>query len=175
MPCIPLYKVAETNEVIVKTGLGVDDIEVTKKTMHWPMQKVKAIDLNPLTFTHDFNAMSNEASLFRIPITFTVGPSPPERDIDGFLTYVRKVANLNVKQIERIVTTVAHGYVRELCQQRSIKDLVEGRLGFKDNLIEYIKGGLDQFGLTINNINIGEIKDINKGAINLADDGIDGM
>jgi uncharacterized membrane protein YqiK len=175
MPCCPFYRVAETNEVMVKTGLGVDDIHVTKKTMHWPMQKVKAIDLNPRTFTHDFNAMSKEATSFRVPITFTVGPCAPDKDIDGFLTYVRKVANMNDKQIERIVATVAHGYVRELCQQRTMIDLVEGRLGFKDNLAEYIKGGLDQFGLSINNINIGEIKDINKGAISLADDGIDGM
>lgn len=175
MPCCPFYRVAETNEVMVKTGLGVNDIQVTKKAMHWPMQKVKAIDLNPRTFTHDFNAMSKEATSFRIPITFTVGPCPPDRDIDGFLTYVRKVANMNDKQIERIVATVAHGYVRELCQQRTMKDLVEGRLGFKDNLGEYIKGGLDQFGLSINNINIGEIKDINKQAIVLADDGVDGM
>jgi uncharacterized membrane protein YqiK len=174
MPCVPLYKVADPNEVLVKTGLCVGDIEVCKKTMHWPMQKVMFVDLNPRTFTHDFNAMSKEASSFRIPITFTVGPSPPERDIDGFLTYVRKVANMNDKQVERIVATVAHGYVRELCQQRTMKDLVEGRLGFKDNLMEYTRSGLDQFGLSINNINIGEIKDINKSAINLPDDGADG-
>lgn len=175
MPCIPLYKVAEPNEVLVKTGLGVDDIDVVKKAMHWPMQRVQAVDLNPRTFTHDFNAMSREASSFRIPITFTVGPCAPERDIDGFLTYVRKVANMNDKAIERIVATVAHGHVRELCQQRTMKDLLEGRLGFKDNLMEHTRSGLEQFGLTVNNINIGEIKDINKGAIVLPEDGADGL
>lgn len=175
MPCVPLFKVAEPNEVIVKTGMGIKDIEVCKNTMQWPMQKVKFVHLNPRTFTHDFNAMSKEASTFRIPITFTVSPCPPEKDIDGFLIYVRKLANMNDKQVERIVATVAHGYVRELCQQRTMKELVEGRLGFKDNLMEYTRSGLDQFGLAINNVNIGEIKDVNKEVIVLEDDGVDGM
>jgi uncharacterized membrane protein YqiK len=174
MPFFPVYKVAETSEVIVKTGLGVKDIDISKKTMQWPMQKARHVDLNPRTFTHDFSAMSKEASSFRIPITFTVSPCSPEQDVDGFLVYVRNVVNMNDKQIERIVATVAHGYVRELCQQRTMKDLVEGRLGFKDNLMEYSRSGLHQFGLSINNINIGEIKDINKSAIVLNDEVFDG-
>lgn len=168
MPCIPLFRVAEPNEVIVVTGAGIQDILITKKKMQLPGQKAKFIDLNPKTFTHDFTAMSKEASSFRIPITFTVGPTDPQSDVDGFLNYIRRLSNLNDKQIEKIVATVAHGHVRELCQQRTLKDLVEGRLGFKDNLVEKTKLGLDKFGLSVDNINIGEIKDINKDAIVIA-------
>jgi flotillin len=170
MPCIPFFRVADPNEVIVVTGAGINDILITKKKLLLPGQKAKFIDLNPRTFTHDFSAMSKEASSFRIPITFTVGPTDPQSDVDGFLNYIRRLSNLNEKQIERIVATVAHGHVRELCQQRTLKDLVEGRLGFKDNLMEKTRLGLDRFGLSVDNINIGEIKDINKEAIMITDE-----
>lgn len=161
------YIVAEPNEILVKTGAGVKDIEITKKTFCFPYQKVRVVDLNPITFTHEFPAMSKDTAAFQIPITFTVGPTDAVKDVQGFLQYIRRISNLHTKQVEQIVAAVAHSHVRELCQQREMTDLHEGRLGFKDHLIERTARGLEDFGLHVFNVNIGEIKNVRRETINV--------
>ena len=48
------------SEYIVKTGLGISDLSVSKQTIRWPFQTAKRINVEPRTFSVDVSAMSRE-------------------------------------------------------------------------------------------------------------------
>ena len=43
MFAINRYKVAEPSQYLVRTGLGIKDIKISKTGIHWPFQKYKFI------------------------------------------------------------------------------------------------------------------------------------
>lgn len=51
------YKVSKPDQYIVKTGLGVKDIDISKKTIQWPFQKCQFIEMNPRNYHFDLHAM----------------------------------------------------------------------------------------------------------------------
>jgi len=69
------YKVAGPNEYIVKTGIFIDDLEISKKTFWLPYQTFGIIMLEPSTY-HCLieEAMSHERIAFNMPTVFTIGP-----------------------------------------------------------------------------------------------------
>ena len=42
----------------VRTGLGIKDIAVSKKGMHWPLQLCKMISMEPRTYSFALHNMS---------------------------------------------------------------------------------------------------------------------
>lgn len=52
--------IGNPSEYIVKTGLGIADLSVSKQTIRWPFQTATRINVEPRTFSVDVSAMSRE-------------------------------------------------------------------------------------------------------------------
>lgn len=61
------YHVCTPSQYLVKTGLGIADMEVARKTLQWPLQEVRTYNMNPLNYTFQLNNMSSEMVPFRLP------------------------------------------------------------------------------------------------------------
>lgn len=67
------YRVSKPNEYLVRTGLGIRDISVSKKGVQWPLQTYKYVNMNPTNFAFELHAMSTEKMEFVLPGVFTIG------------------------------------------------------------------------------------------------------
>jgi len=54
------YKVCNPHEILVRTGLGIPDLQVSKKGMQWPFQESAKIDMAPQTYAFNLHNMSAE-------------------------------------------------------------------------------------------------------------------
>jgi hypothetical protein len=71
--CLARYKVSKSNQYLVRTGLGINDVLITKKGIQWPFQKFNFIDLTPRTISFDLHAMSREKIDFLLPGRYIIG------------------------------------------------------------------------------------------------------
>lgn len=150
----------ESNEFLVKTGLGVDDIQASKTTFRWPFQKVRFISLNPNDYNFNLNNMSKELVPFKLPMVFTIGPVDPQVDMDGFLRYARKMSGLTSEEVTEIINGVVHGETRILSAQLTVQEMFSDRERFKSQIHDKVDKLLKEFGLYVANCNIAEMKDL---------------
>lgn len=69
-----MYRVAKASEYLVVTGVGINDINITKKAWILPGQSWTKFDVSPVNYTFEVQAMSAEKLPFILPAVFTVGP-----------------------------------------------------------------------------------------------------
>ncbi|KAK4737420.1 hypothetical protein R3W88_001117 [Solanum pinnatisectum] len=76
-----MYRIARASEFLVITGIGINELKITKKALVWPLQKCQVIDVTPVNYTFEVNAMRAEKLPFLLPAVFTIGPyaDDPER------------------------------------------------------------------------------------------------
>jgi flotillin len=122
-----IYSVCEPNEYLVKTGMGISDMYAAKKTVRWPFQKVRFISLSPTNYQFDLKHMSKELVPFSLPMVFTVAPINPNVNIDGFLTYVRKLGGLSPAKVAEIIAGIVHGETRVLSAKLTVREMFEDR------------------------------------------------
>jgi flotillin len=68
------YHVSEPNSYLAITGVGIDNVRITKKSFIMPFQKVTKISITPFDFSMALQAMTSEKLQFaRKPST----PPPP--------------------------------------------------------------------------------------------------
>jgi hypothetical protein len=61
------YHVCPPSQFLVKTGLGISDMHVARKTLQWPLQEIRTYNMNPLNYTFHLHNMSSEMVPFRLP------------------------------------------------------------------------------------------------------------
>jgi hypothetical protein len=81
------WRTAKPNEMLVKTGMGIDDMSMHKKAFHWPFQRMSRIQLEPRTYHSTIDAMSKEKIAFIMPTVFTIGPKDDDNDPDALKRY----------------------------------------------------------------------------------------
>lgn len=62
-----VYRIARAFEFLVITRIGIDELKITKKPLVWPLQKCRVIDVTPMNYTFEVNAMSAEKLPFLLP------------------------------------------------------------------------------------------------------------
>lgn len=62
-----MYRVARASEFLVITGIGIDELKITKVALIWPLQKCRVIDVTALNYTFEVNAMRAEKLPFLLP------------------------------------------------------------------------------------------------------------
>ncbi|KAJ8565550.1 hypothetical protein K7X08_008126 [Anisodus acutangulus] len=75
-----LYRVTRASEFLVITGIGINELKITKKALVWPLQKCRVIDVTPVNYTFEVNAMSAEKLPFLLPAVFTIRPCVDEHE-----------------------------------------------------------------------------------------------
>jgi hypothetical protein len=61
------YHVCPPSQFLVKTGLGISDMQIARKTLQWPLQEIRVYNMNPLNYTFHLHNMSSEMVPFRLP------------------------------------------------------------------------------------------------------------
>jgi len=147
------YKVSKPDEYLVKTGLGIKDIKISKTGFLFPFQKYKFINMAPKNYKFSLNSMSKEKLEFVLPGVFTIGP---KNDIDKLNDYVRFLENSDASNI---INGILEGETRILCGQLTLEEIFNDRKALKDKITQNVQSELDNFGLTIYNANIIELHD----------------
>lgn len=154
------YKVARADQYLVRTGLGIPDVRISKQGMQWPFQTYQFIGLQPINYSFELQAMTSEKMEFLLPGVFTIGPKD---DLVALIKYARTLMTNNSDQkhtqIDALVKGVLEGEVRILSAQLTVEEIFNDRKAFKDRIIREVQSELDQFGLIIYNANIKELQD----------------
>jgi flotillin len=150
------YKTSKSNQWLVRTGIAVTDMEISKKFVHWPFQNIQTIDMTPVSFKFAVNAMSREKMEFNFPAVFTIGP---KNDLDSLQKYARFLLVQDSVATDALIRGIIEGETRTLSANLSIEDIFTGRSAFKNDIVGNVKAQLDQYGLEIYNANIEELKD----------------
>lgn len=155
------YKVAPPDQYLVRTGLGIKDIAVSKQGFQWPFQKYKFIEMHPRNYNFQLHSMSNEKIPFILPGVFTIGP---KNDMDALVRYVRIIENagnerFSTQTLDSIILGILEGETRTLSSQMTMEEIFNDRQKFKATIIKNVQDELDQIGLWIYNANIKELED----------------
>jgi flotillin len=153
------YRVCAPNEYLVKTGVGITDMAISKKTVVWPFQSAKIVSMNPHSYTFELHHMSHEKVPFNLPMVFTISPVDPNHNLEHFKNYARMMTNITPAELEKTIKGIIHGETRLMTSQLTIEEMFADKLVFKTKVVESIQHDLHQFGLKINNANIEELSD----------------
>ncbi|SNW62364.1 Flotillin domain-containing protein [Orpheovirus IHUMI-LCC2] len=148
------YKISKPNEYLVRTGLGVRDVLLTKKGFQWPFQTFQFINMEPKSYTYSLQIMSSEKVDFILPVVFTVGPRD---DKDSLILYSKKVSPDT--DLYEFIRGIAEGQTRSVATALTIEEIFKGRDKFKEEILEMVQKELDKYGLYIYNANIKEMQD----------------
>jgi flotillin len=157
------YKISPPNEYIVKTGLFIPSMQISKTTLRLPYQQCCTINLKPDNYFFELDAMSKEKMEFMLPITFTIGPNDNMEDLIKYATYILSLENKrdsDEDSLENIVKGIIEGETRVLCASQPLEDIFNDRVKFKEDVVAKIQDELNQFGLKVYNANIKELKDM---------------
>ena len=151
------YKVATAGEYLVKTGILIDDIDISKQTFWFPYQTLDRIKLEPTTYHVVVKeVMSSENISFDLPAVFTIGP----KDNNVYLKlYAKFLLNSTPDKLNAKIMGILTGETRLAAGATSLEDLFNNRIVFKENIIDKINIELAKFGCVIYNANLEEVKD----------------
>ena len=154
--CFFRYKVAGPSEYVVRTGLGIKDISVTKKALQLPFQTYQKMSIAPVTFPIEVDAMSSHRIPFKMPSVWTIGPiDAPEEHIKFAKLLMDKRGGLK-EHVEGII----QGEARILTANLELNDLFNDRDSFKKKVVFKINEVISPFGLQVYNANIAELTDL---------------
>lgn len=157
------YRISQPHQMIVKTGFGISDIDVSKQTIQWPFQTYQFINLVPKNYKFDLNGMSSEKLGFVLPGVFTIGPKKDEESIKKYSQFMNEINNQKTEgghsDQETIIKGILEGETRLESARMTMDEIFNDRQAFKNKVIDNIQTELDKFGLVIYNANINELAD----------------
>lgn len=154
------YHVAKPSEFLVITGRGIDELKIAKKALVLPFQKCTRINVSPLNYTFEVNAMSAEKLCFLLPAVFTIGPRAD--DHNSLVKYARLLSHYqrDSHDLKELVQGIIEGETRVLAASMSMEDVFKGTKDFKREVFGKVQVELNQFGLLIYNANIKQLVDV---------------
>ena len=155
------YKASNPNEYIAKTGFMVNNIEIFKKTVQWPLQQIHFIDLTPQGYSFILHSMSKEKMEFLLPCVFTIGPKD---DLQYLQNYSKYLLFEDADKVTDIIKGMIEGETRVLAANMSIEDIFKNRTEFKNSIVTNVEEELKKLGLTVFNANIKELSDSAEGS-----------
>lgn len=153
------YVACKPNQYLVRTGLGIPDVMVTKKGICWPFQSSMIVDVNPTTYLFRLHNMSRGKVEFELPVVMTIGPRLPEEDPDAFTRYCKLLQDMSPREIEHTIKGIIEGETRGLTAQLTVEEMFNGKDVFREKVIKKLEPDLAQLGVTIYNANIQEMRD----------------
>eukprot|EP01116_Phalansterium_solitarium_P020162 TRINITY_DN586_c0_g1_i11.p1 TRINITY_DN586_c0_g1~~TRINITY_DN586_c0_g1_i11.p1 ORF type:complete len:488 (+),score=192.36 TRINITY_DN586_c0_g1_i11:123-1586(+) len=153
------YRVSAPSQYIVKTGIGISDMAVSKTTVVLPFQKSWYLDLSPSTYELTLAAMSNEKLEFQLPVAFTIGPKNDTETLKKFARFISGSGATRTQDMRALVKGIVEGETRVLAAGMSIEDIFRNRVEFKSQIVTSVSEELDKFGLECYNANIKELQD----------------
>ncbi|XP_004229734.1 flotillin-like protein 6 [Solanum lycopersicum] len=155
-----MYRVARASEFLVITGIGINELKITKKALVWPLQKCRIIDVTPVNYTFEVNAMSAEKLPFLLPAVFTIGPCVDDRERLNKYAKLLSHHERDSHDVKDLVQGVIEGETRVLAASMTMEEIFKGTKDFKKEVFDKVQLELNQFGLLIYNANIKQLVDV---------------
>ena len=114
------YHTSRSNEWLVRTGLGINNMQISKRFIRWPFQNIDRIDLAPSSFKFSVNAMSKEKMEFNFPAIFTIGPKNHQESLEKYSTFL---LSQNENNVDSLIRGIIEGETRTLAANLSIEDI----------------------------------------------------
>lgn len=157
---IPLYRVAGPSEYLAITGWNIPDIKLAKKALIHPGQRYVRVNVSPVNYTFEVQAMSAEKLPFLLPAVFTIGPRVD--DDDSLVLYAKLMAphDMSSNHVNELVQGIIEGETRVLAASMTMEEIFKGTKDFKKEVFDKVQLELNQFGLIIYNANIKQLVDV---------------
>ncbi|KAG0457275.1 hypothetical protein HPP92_022432 [Vanilla planifolia] len=125
-----------------------------------PGQSCTVIDLSPVNYTFEVQAMSAEKLPFILPAVFTIGPRTV--DEESLLKYAKLLSQHHKlsNDVKDLVQGVIEGETRVLAASMTMEEIFRGTKSFKQEVFNKVQLELDQFGLVIYNANVKQLVDV---------------
>ena len=156
------YKIAGTNEVLVVTGLGKAKTVSGKGVFVIPLvQKIKYMTLENIQV--DFTSRDEIPTKDAINILVdAVANMSVSMDPEIQKVAASKFVGYSLEDIQRTVTPVLEGNIREIISQTTLKELIQGdKKEFAERVVENVTPNLRDMGLNLTTFNIQNFKDKN--------------
>ncbi|KAL2548692.1 Flotillin-like protein 1 [Forsythia ovata] len=155
-----MYKVASASEFLVITGVGINDIKISKTAWVLPGQSCTIFDVSPVNYTFEVQAMSAEKLPFILPAVFTIGPRID--DEYSLLKYAKLISPHDKlsNHVKELVQGIIEGETRVLAASMTMEEIFRGAKEFKQEVFEKVQLELNQFGLLIYNANVKQLVDV---------------
>lgn len=147
------------HEYIAKTGAGIQELAVSKKTVRWPFQRVQYVSIKPTTLEFRLHNMSAEKIEFELPTVFTVAPIDPAKDIEGFKRYARKMNEASDDFMRTTLQGIIEGETRGLTAGLTVEEMFSAKDRFKDEVVTKVADDLSKVGIEVLNANFKELSD----------------
>lgn len=160
------WKIADTNRLMVITGLGKSKIVHAGGAFVIPLlQKVNYMTLENIQV--DFTSRDEIPTKDAINILVdAVANMSVSLDPEGQKVAASKFVGYDVDHIRSIVMPILEGNIREIISQTRLEDLIRGdKKEFSEKVVENVTPNLKDLGLTLTTFNIQSYKDKN-GIIN---------
>lgn len=153
------YHIANPHQYLVKTGVGIKQLSISKTTVRWPLQLVNYVDLRPSNYNFRLHNMSKEKVEFSLPINFTIGPMDPLENAPGFECYAKRMTNMNEETLSQTILGIVEGETRGLTSVLTVEEMFCAKDRFRDDVVSKIQAHLEPLGLKVYNANIKEMGD----------------
>ncbi|KAH7283116.1 hypothetical protein KP509_35G061400 [Ceratopteris richardii] len=147
-------------QFLVITGWGIRDIKLAKRAWIYPGQSFSRIDVTPVNYEFDVQAMSAEKLPFKLPAVFTIGPRSDNPE--ALIKYARLVHSQGKHSapVNDLVKGIIEGETRVLAASMTMEEIFKGTKEFKSEVFGRVQLELDEFGLRIYNANVKQLVDI---------------
>ncbi len=153
------YRSVPPNKYMAKTGPFVKGVHVSRNTFQLPFQKINTISMEPINYHFLGSNMSKELVPFKLPLTFTVSPKHPEKNLEGFIRYATRLGDMDNNGVKNIIGGIVNGETRGFVGKMTIQEIFNDKDAFKKHVVDRVQQDLDQFGIEIHNANIEEMHD----------------
>ncbi|KAH9610973.1 hypothetical protein KSS87_005845 [Heliosperma pusillum] len=155
-----MYKVAGPSEYLAITGFQIPDIKLSKKALILPGQRYVRVNVSPVNYTFEVQAMSAEKLPFLLPAVFTIGPKVD--DEDSLVLYAKLMSphEMSSNHVNELVQGIIEGETRVLAASMTMEEIFKGTKDFKKEVFDKVQLELNQFGLIIYNANVKQLVDV---------------
>ncbi|RHN70602.1 putative Band 7 domain, Flotillin family [Medicago truncatula] len=128
---VGLHRVAKASEYLVITGILIKDIKLAKKAWIIPGQSCSVLDLSPVNYTFEVQAMSAEKLPFVLPAVFTIGPRVDDQE--SLLKYAKLISPHDrlSNHVNELVQGIIEGETRVLAASMTMEEVFRGTKQFK--------------------------------------------
>ncbi|KAI9101458.1 hypothetical protein K1719_023940 [Acacia pycnantha] len=155
-----MYRVANASQYLAITGKDIEDIKITKKSWVSPCQSCTILNVSPVNYTFNVQAISAEKLPFILPVVFTIGPKAEE--LECLLKYARLLSahDQHSNHVNDLVQGVIEGETRVLTASMTMEEIFKNTKEFKKQVFDHVQLELNQFGLLIYHAYVKQLVDV---------------
>jgi flotillin len=150
--------ISSPSQFVVKTGLAISDLTISRTAVQWPFQKAALMSVAPRTVFVQVDSMSRGRIPFKLPIVLTIAP---KFDDHASLTkFARLMLEKGDEGLEKTVAGIVQGESRMLTANLELDQLFQDREKFRDLVVNKVQEVINPLGVHIYNCNISELADL---------------